>query len=116
MAKDESAARVVTERIRALNDQLRTTLRGGRILITSGVIARGTEFQQRALGLLQTYAAFDADNDPYGEHDFGALVCEGEKLFFKIDYYDRGLKEHSPDASDPDLTTRVLTLMLADEY
>jgi len=35
---------------------------------------------------------------------------------FKIDYYDRSLHAHSPDASDADVTSRVLTIMLASEY
>jgi hypothetical protein len=49
----------------------------------------------------------------YGEHDFGALEIEGERLFFKIDYYDQSLSAHSPDPADETLTKRVLTIMLA---
>jgi hypothetical protein len=57
-----------------------------------------------------------AHNDPYGEHDFGALTVEDRKIFFKIDYYDRALAGGSPDPADPRVTTRVLTIMLAEEY
>ena len=56
------------------------------------------------------------DNDPYGEHDFGAFEYENHKLFWKIDYYNTDLTGGSPDASDPKVTTRVLTIMLRDEY
>ena len=35
---------------------------------------------------------------------------------WKIDYYDRSRSHHSPDAADPKVTLRVLTVMLAGEY
>jgi hypothetical protein len=52
----------------------------------------------------------------YGEHDFGALEVEGERLFFKIDYFDQTLSAHSPNPADETATKRVLTIMLAEEY
>ena len=63
-----------------------------------------------------SFDRFDEENDPYGEHDFGALELEGERLFYKIDYYDQSLSAHSPDPSDETVTKRVLTIMLAEEY
>jgi hypothetical protein len=62
------------------------------------------------------FERFDADNDPHGEHDFGALTVEGHRLLWKVDYYDSTLTAGSPDPADPAVTTRVLTLMLAEEY
>ena len=44
------------------------------------------------------------------------LDVDGVKIFFKVDCYDRDLKWHSPDASDPAVTRRVLTIALAEEY
>jgi hypothetical protein len=59
---------------------------------------------------------FSPDNDPYGEHDFGAF-CEGrDRCFWKIDYYDFTMTAGSPDPTDPQKTTRVLTILLATEY
>jgi len=57
-----------------------------------------------------------AHNDPWGEHDFGAIDLEGQKLFWKIDPYDLDLQAHSQNAANPAVTHRVLTLMLASEY
>ena len=53
---------------------------------------------------------FTSDSDPYGERDFGVIPLNGETtIFWKIDTYDADLQMHSPDPSDPAVTTRVLT-------
>jgi len=105
-----------TARIRALNDALRRWGRGGRIVITSGVEALGPEQITRILAALAAFANFSDDNDPYGEHDCAILHVDAVRVLFKIDYYDRSLTAHSSDASDPDVTVRVMTVMLANEY
>ncbi len=103
-------------RIRALNDALRRSLTGGVLMMTRGVIALGLARQRRILEAVAAFDSFDPDNDPYGEHDFGAVELEETRLFWKIDNLDRGLTGHSPDPADPSVTTRVLTIMLAEEY
>ncbi|WP_292534213.1 DUF3768 domain-containing protein [Methylocystis sp.] len=103
-------------RVRTLNDALRTTLAGGKIMLTRGVAALEAAVIHAITEALQSYDDINDDNDPYDEHDFGVLTVKGHKLFFKIDYYDLDLAFHSPDAADPNVTTRVLTIMLADEY
>ena len=104
-----------TSRIRALNDALRQTLTGGRAVITPWVAALG----QAAVGrIIKTIAVFDdfcQANDPYGEHDFGAFEAEGHTIFFKVDYFDKSLTYHSSDPTDPAVTERALTIMLAEE-
>jgi Protein of unknown function (DUF3768) len=105
-----------TDRVRELNDKLRQHLTGGMALITPGVAALGQESVDRIIKTVATFDDFCHANDPHEEHDFGAFELDGEKVFFKIDYYDRDLKCHSPDPSDPKVTRRVITLMLASEY
>ncbi len=103
-------------RIRDLNDQLCRSLSGGVLMMTRGIIALGAKRQMAILSAIAAFNDFDADNDPYGEHDFGALEVEGERILFKIEYLDRAPTGHSPDPADPTVTTRVLTIMLAEEY
>jgi Protein of unknown function (DUF3768) len=103
-----------TARIRALNDALRTSL-SGRVLLTRGVAALSAEAQREILEAVRRYDEFDAANDPYGEHDFGAVEIKGTRIFFKIDYYDVDYAFASADASDENLTRRVMTIMLAEE-
>ena len=104
------------ERMRALNDQLRTTFVGGAVMITQGVEAIPIPRRKLILERVRQFSTFTPDNDPYGEHDCAILEAEGEKVMFKIDYYDRDVNFHSPDPTDPAVTTRVLTIMLACEY
>jgi hypothetical protein len=105
-----------THKIRALNDQLRSTFLGGNILLTCGVNALNPEMKRRLLERIRSFAEFTPENDPHGEHDFGCIEVDGQNFFFKIDCYDRQLEFASPNAADPTLTTRVMTVMLADEY
>jgi hypothetical protein len=104
------------QRIRELNDQFRKSFAGGRVMMTAGVNALPASVQQRALAMVRTFDAFTADNDPWGEHDFGSFELEGHTFFFKIDYHDAAMQAGSEDPSDPAQTTRVLTLMLSQDY
>ena len=105
-----------TEQICTLNDQLRQTLSTGLVVITPGVAALGAEPVERIVKTVSVYDDFCRANDPHEEHDFGVFEAEGETIFFKIDYYDNTLSHHSPDPTDPSVTKRVITIMLAEEY
>lgn len=105
-----------TRKIAELNDSLRRTFTGGQVLMTRGVQAMGEATVAAALARMRAYDTFTPDNDPYGEHDFGSFDENGRKLFWKIDYYDLTLQYGSPAPYNPELTKRVLTLMLAEEY
>lgn len=103
-----------TQRIRNLNDQARQSFEGCRVMITQGIQVQ--DDIDAIIRKVQQFDGFTQDNDPYGEHDFGSFRHAGEMVFWKFDYYDLDLQMHSPDASDPAVTARVLTIMLADEY
>lgn len=105
-----------TCRIAALNDALRRHRTGGRLVATAGVMALGQTALHDILRQVAGFTAFDDGNDPHGEHDFGSFDHAGDRLFWKIDYYDRAMTYASPDPADPAVTTRVLTIMLAEEY
>jgi hypothetical protein len=107
-----------TDRIRALNDDLRQNIsRGhGYAVMTAGVAALGAEAVARIVKTIEVFDDFCHANDPHEEHDFGSFEADGHTIFFKIDYYDKDLKRHSPDPTDPTVTERVITIMLAEEY
>jgi len=105
-----------TEKIRQLNDAFRTTLIGGTIVMTPGVDDLPPCVKAHALVMVAEFTSFDHSNDPHSEHDFGRFKLIGQTFFWKIDYYDKQCEFASEDPSDPNRTTRVLTLMLAAEY
>jgi hypothetical protein len=105
-----------TAQIRALNDAMRQSLVGGMAVMTPGIAALGQEAVARIIKTIEVYDDFCHANDPHEEHDFGAFDADGKRVFFKIDYYDESLTVHSPDPSDPNVTKRVITIMLAEEY
>ena len=104
------------ERIRALNDELRTNGIGGKTNLTRGMWAMGSDFVAHAVAAVRSFDAFGEDNDPWQEHDCATLEVDGETVIFKIDYYDLNMENLSPDPADPKITRRVLTIMLAEEY
>ena len=84
-----------TTRIAALNDQARQTFMECRVIITEGVQA--LEDVDTVLRQVQVFEAFTPNNNPYGEHDFGSFRQGSHLIFWRFDYYDLDLKQHSPD-------------------
>ena len=76
----------------------------------------GNDAMGRILDLVMRFYDFSERNDPFGEHDFGATKYEGCTVFWKIDYFDLDMMNHSPDPSDPHVIRRALTIMLGEEY
>ncbi len=103
-------------RIRQLNDEFRSSLAGGAVVVTAGIVALGARQEHAILEQVRSFKSFTPDNDPHGEHDFGSFKFGGSRIIFKIDYFDVDRAMHSPNAADPDVTERVLTIMLAREW
>lgn len=112
----QNSDQIRIEAIRTLNDNFRKRPTEGQLMLTEGVIALGGRAMMEVLVMVSEFSDFDTSNDPYGEHDFGAFAYSGNKVLWKIDYYDRSLKYGSDNPADPSITTRVLTVMLAREY
>ncbi len=105
--------------IRTLNDRMRRSLcslTNEYCLFTPMVAALSDDERFDLMLEVQCFEDFNEDNDPHEEHDFGRIFLKGETYFWKIDYYDNDLKSLSPDASNPNRTKRVLTIMHASEY
>lgn len=109
-----------TARIRDLNDEMRlmlpATFNGNQLLLTAGITDHFGNDLGSVIDQVKSFRDFTDDNDPWEEHDFGAFTVDGERLYWKIDYLSRDDETHAPDASNPELTRRVLTIMLAEEY
>ncbi len=90
-------------------------MRNFEIVSTHGVVATFVSFDA-VLKAIREFDDFTEDNDPYGEHDFGKIVVGGHEMYWKIDYFDLDKQFHSPDKYSVDLTFRVMTVMLVEEY
>jgi hypothetical protein len=101
-----------TNKVRELNDAARHSFQGCRVMITRGVAA--LDHIDTVLAAVRSFSTFTADNDPYGEHDFGSFAVAGERLFWKFDYYDPDMQMASLDPADDTITVRVLTIMLSE--
>jgi len=105
------------KRVQELNDAFRMRgVGGGSLMVTSGIGEQGQDFVVKAIEAVRTFSDFTADSDPYGEHDFGSVEIDGQKIFWKIDTYDLEMQAMSPNPGNPAVTHRVLTIMLASEY
>jgi hypothetical protein len=104
---------IKTARIRELNDRLRRKGLGGRVVITRGIEALGPESIRGVLAAVASFDDFTENNDPWGEHDCAVLTVDSRRIIFKHDLYE------NPEVKGADgqpITTRVLTIMLAEEY
>ena len=112
------------QKVRELNDNFRTTMIGGIVRLSENVATFSPKEKSDIIGLVRNFNAFTKGNDPHNEHDFSffhfQVTEDGKtrsvKFFFKIDYYDLNEEYHSPNAADPTVTKRILTIATADEY
>ena len=110
------------ERIARLNDRVRHSLdHSARVVITRGCLETfcSGDFPEALMAqaeLMRCIRQFDFAEDAHGERDFGKLTFRGRDIYFKIDYFDLSLEYGSEDPADASQTTRVLTIMLSEEY
>jgi len=119
--------------IRRLNDAARQNPGLASIAnVTLGFQSLAQTDRLAALTAIVRYSKFNDGNDPYGEHDFGAVyrLASGawtqdrpsdartivQTVFWKVDCYDVDLMFGSEAPWDTTATKRVLTIMLASEY
>jgi Protein of unknown function (DUF3768) len=116
-----------SSRIAALNDEFRRhaglvlarpSSVPGLCVMTSGVAGLARETQAEIFERVRQFSDFRSGNDPYGEHDFGAVsTTNGDGAYWKIDYYaDQDMEFGADQPEDPSRSFRVLTIMLAAEY
>ena len=102
--------------IATLNDNFRKSFIGGEVLLSAGIAAMSSEDKANIISMVQNFNDFTHSNDVYGEHDFLSIDYKGNKIFAKIDYYDLNYEFMSENPANPDITNRVLTILLSSEY
>lgn len=112
-----------TEQIARLNDRCRQGFDpAARLVVTRTCLARlaGDDNPVREVlaqaALMAAVRRYDFAPGDGPERDFGAFDLQGQRVFFKIDYYDLALEYGSEDPANAALTRRVLTIMLAEDY
>ena len=71
-----------TRRIAELNDLCRKAFGlAGRVFQTEGITALPQRDQSAIREKVELFDSFTEDNDPHGEHDFGAFEHEGSASF-----------------------------------
>ncbi len=84
--QNNQATIVITKNdIAKANDLFRQTMietPRHKILMTAGVI--GSPHLQEVITQIRVFKKFTEGNDPHGEHDFGSVVVNREKFFWKL--------------------------------
>jgi hypothetical protein len=108
-----------TEKIAKLNDMTREMMPlFGQVVMTRGIASLDPDLTASILDKVRTFKDFSEDFAFFwnGERDFGSFEYQGNKVFWKIDYYGLDMETGSENPADPKVTKRVLTIMLAEEY
>jgi hypothetical protein len=69
---------------------------------------------------VMTFDAFTEDCDPYGEHEMGSFVIHIDDapiiIWWKIDLYASDYEHGSEERTNPEMTRRVMTILLPSDY
>lgn len=107
------------------NDRFRNTWGAdftipGQVVFTAALAEAGFATTAAAMAGVQQFADFNDDNDPYGDHSFGAVEIkvgdETKTVWFKIDLYDKAYEYGSEQPTDVGQTRRVMTVMFPSDY
>ncbi len=96
--------------------------RRGRIVFAGGLAQEDRSKQIAAAQAATLDNNFTSENDPHGEHDFGAVTVPGSssfkefKIFWKIDYYSSSEMEDGADDPSALQAYRVLSIFYPDDY
>lgn len=108
---------IALDRVRFLNDEARRNYSGGSAAFTRGIAALPVDDQIAILERVLAFNDFAPDSDPWDEHAFGAFEHNGQRICWRIEYFDRdGGTYGTSDPADPYLTRRALTIKLVSEY
>ena len=118
-ANDDTAARTAT--IARLNDNARLGLdRRARVQFTSNCLETFRPTPETHVAFVQAellkafrHCEFAADSP---EHDFASILHRERKVWMKIDYYDQACEYGSEDPANAAITTRVITILLPEDY
>lgn len=102
--------------IARLNDHFRSTWEDGWVFISAGVAAQAVPVKDAIVHAVRHFDAFNPDNDPHGEHDYGALTVQHLRIVWEITYHQRDLSNSDSDPANTETINRVLAIMLAEEY
>jgi hypothetical protein len=116
---DDTASR--TAMIARLNDNARLGLdRRARVLFTSNCLETFRPTPETHVAFVQAellkafrHCEFAADSP---EHDFASILHRERKVWMKIDYYDEACEYGSEDPANAAITTRVITILLPEDY
>ena len=122
---DASRIFIMTQTLQAQNDAFRQALftkigdprkRAGMYNVTRGVHHLPPDAKMQILHAVRAYNDFTADNDPYGEHDFGVIELPNlPKVYWRIEYYEDARMQYGAE-SPAEKCFRSLTILLADEH
>ncbi|MDE4140960.1 DUF3768 domain-containing protein [Phaeobacter gallaeciensis] len=99
---------------RALNDHFRKTANGGIVSISWGIHMLG---RAEVDNIMNRLGGTDGDNscDVGSEHDMGEITVNNRRIHWEINYYNKEFDDISVDSTNPDQTTRFMTLLLDSE-
>lgn len=114
----------ITKRIAKMNDAFRMSVLAltldnhdlEKVYCTSGITTLPNEDVLVIANKVRLFDAFNKGNDPYGEHDFGEITHNDQKIFWKIDYEDPTLEYEAIYVPETEMDNRKLTIMSSHEW